>query len=625
MLHAYQLRRLVAVAALLFCVGSAHADASDREIGITYAPGSREITLSMPRQLADKEDIAPPAWLSPLEDGRADTLTLSGRLPPIKAGNRMRGAATAGAFAFDMLAWLPAQHAEARVRLSVPHSHRAVANANLLSETVRDGTYTATFAPVGPLRGLAVFFGPYKVSQARTGDTVMRTYFPDVHEDVAQDYLDAAGRYLSRYTARIGEYAYDGFNIVSAPVPVGYGLAGMTYVSERILGHPYMLGRSLAHEVLHGWWGNAVGVDYARGNWAEGLTSYQADHALAEEAGPAAARAMRRDWLTALTALGDKDGKTLRDFVSAGHRQNQSVGYGKAAMLFHMLKNDLGPRLFDAGLQRFYADHRGGIAGWGDLRAAFEQVSGRDLGQFFEQWLDRPGLPRVELVAASAARSGNGYTVTLQLGQDTPPYALDLPVRITTTAGATTETLHLGTTRRDFVIKRDERPVSVAVDPGFDVARVLLGGELPVTLGDVLKADAPTLAAFPGYEDAARELAKAVPDATVPTSTSPDALAPGGSATILVGPLDKVLDTRAAAFGSAPPDTATAGQIRAWAERDPQGRLWLFAAGEAPRIAEGLAALRYYAGQSYVISDGSGGLRAGRWPVTRSPMTRRLD
>ena len=41
--------------------------------------------------------------------------------------------------------------------------------------------------------------------------------------------------------------------------------------------------RSLAHEVLHAWWGNAVAVDYERGNWSEALTTFMADYALAEE------------------------------------------------------------------------------------------------------------------------------------------------------------------------------------------------------------------------------------------------------------------------------------------------------------------------------------------------------
>ena len=42
------------------------------------------------------------------------------------------------------------------------------------------------------------------------------------------------------------------------PLPVGLGFPGLTYVSDKILHLPFMQGRSLAHEIAHNWWGNAV-------------------------------------------------------------------------------------------------------------------------------------------------------------------------------------------------------------------------------------------------------------------------------------------------------------------------------------------------------------------------------
>ena len=41
---------------------------------------------------------------------------------------------------------------------------------------------------------------------------------------------------------------------------------------------PFILTSSYPHEILHNWWGNCVYVDYATGNWCEGLTAYLADH-----------------------------------------------------------------------------------------------------------------------------------------------------------------------------------------------------------------------------------------------------------------------------------------------------------------------------------------------------------
>ena len=55
---------------------------------------------------------------------------------------------------------------------------------------------------------------------------------------------------------------------------------------------PFIRASSLGHEVLHNWWGNGVLVDYARGNWSEGLTTFMADYAYKSEESAAAAREM---------------------------------------------------------------------------------------------------------------------------------------------------------------------------------------------------------------------------------------------------------------------------------------------------------------------------------------------
>jgi len=48
---------------------------------------------------------------------------------------------------------------------------------------------------------------------------------------------------------------------------------------------PFITETSLGHEVLHQWFGNALGVDDEQGNWCEGLATYLADHWYEEQKG----------------------------------------------------------------------------------------------------------------------------------------------------------------------------------------------------------------------------------------------------------------------------------------------------------------------------------------------------
>jgi aminopeptidase N len=77
-----------------------------------------------------------------------------------------------------------------------------------------------------------------------------------------------------------------------------------------------------------------------------------------------------------------------------------------------MLRGELGDRDFFAGIKDYYAKHKHGTALTPDLQAAFERVSGRRFGSFFDQWLRRPGYPELELTWSDAALTSLSIGIT---------------------------------------------------------------------------------------------------------------------------------------------------------------------------------------------------------------------
>jgi len=86
-------------------------------------------------------------------------------------------------------------------------------------------------------------------------------------------------------------------------------------LGPQVIRFPFILSSSYPHEILHNWWGNSVFVDYASGNWCEGLTAYMADHLIQEQRGQG--EAYRRDVLQKYRSY-VKDG---RDFPLAEFRR----------------------------------------------------------------------------------------------------------------------------------------------------------------------------------------------------------------------------------------------------------------------------------------------------------------
>ena len=380
-----------------------------RTIDLRIAPW-----LRIDRAELDGRVLAPKAvagsWrveLPGLSGHRLD-LRLRGRVPPLPegAGRPSAGLAVSGpegSYLPGYAAWVPWSGegvASYRLRVRLPEPYRAVATGRLAEERIEDGYYHATFAADRPSEPPSLFAGPYEVGEGRAGGIRLRTYFHGELAGLSATYLAASAGYLERFQRQVGPYPYADFHVISAPLPVGLGFPNLTYIDRRILPLPFIRARSLAHEVLHNWWGNGVAVDYAGGNWAEGLTTYMADYALAAEAGPDKAREMRLGWLRDYAALPPDRDQALVGFTAKRHDAAQVIGYNKAAFVFHMLKAEIGGEAFSQGLRDFWRDKRFATAGWRDLRAAFERSSGRDLAWFFAQWLERVGAPRLRIETA---------------------------------------------------------------------------------------------------------------------------------------------------------------------------------------------------------------------------------
>ena len=322
-----------------------------------------------------------------------------------------------------------------------------------------------------------------------------QVYLRTPDPQLAERYLQTTGYYLELYQRLIGPYPYRKFALVENFWESGYGMPSFTLLGPRVIRFPFILHSSYPHEILHNWWGNGVYVDYRSGNWSEGLTSYLADHLIKEQRGEGPG--YRRDTL-----------QRYADFVHAGNDfplvefsgrhgdVSQAVGYGKTLMLFHMLRLKLGDRVFIDGVRRFYRDNLHRIAGFDDLRAAFEASGKQNLESFFQQWTTTTGAPDLQLSEVDVQRDGLGYHLRGVLRQIQPGqvFELNVPIVIQIQDGSTTIFhLSMGEREQRFDILLRQNPLRLAVDPRFDLFRRLAQGETPSSLSQLFGAERMTL------------------------------------------------------------------------------------------------------------------------------------
>ncbi|MGC1518958.1 MAG: M1 family peptidase, partial [Azonexus sp.] len=238
----------------------------------------------------------------PALDRQRDHRGVLQRMPPMSSPE--------GSFLSAGSAWYPQPPGmfDYRVHLSLPGDQRALVAGRRVAETLPAGPgerYRATFEFRQPTDGIDLMAGPWRVREKTVArkdapTLVLRTFFPaelDAEPGLAQAYLEDTQRYIERYSQEIGDYPYSEFSIVAGPLPTGFGMPTLTYLGEAVLRLPFIRKTSLGHEILHNWWGNGVYVDYARGNWSEGLTTFMADYAYKEAESATAAAEMRLAWL----------------------------------------------------------------------------------------------------------------------------------------------------------------------------------------------------------------------------------------------------------------------------------------------------------------------------------------
>lgn len=343
-----------------------------------------------------------------------------------------------------------------------------------------------------PQNEIHLIAAPYYEYQKSAGGIEALVYLRSDEAALAQRYLSATQRYLALYQQLIGPYPYAKFALVENFWQTGYGMPSFTLLGSQVIRLPFIIDSSYPHEILHNWWGNGVYVDYASGNWSEGLTAYLADHLIQEQKGGGAEyrRGALQKYADFVSASRDFP---LSQFISRHSAQSEAVGYGKAMMLFHMLRGQLGDAIFTAALQDFYRVYRFKRASFTDVERSFSQTAGKNLAPFFSQWAQQTGAPQLRLVSAQAQRAGTEYQlhVVVEQAQSDPAYALDVPIAVTLRGQETVyaTSLHMQGKHAELRLALAAEPLRVEVDPEFDLFRRLDQAEIPPALSQVFGAE----------------------------------------------------------------------------------------------------------------------------------------
>jgi aminopeptidase N len=388
--------------------------------------------------------------------------------------------------------WCPTFKGLAQYHLEacIPEELTAVSEADAVTTVVTPRGRIYSFDFPHPRTGPSLVVGPYQVSLHRYHDVELAGYFFPEDSQLAERYLDKARDFLSRYEQLLGPFPFKRFAVVENRAPTGYGLATYTLLGQQVAELPFIADTSLGHEILHSWFGNCIYMEHDTGNWTEGLTTYLSDILFREGKGRGGEE---RHFLTInYQSYVHKDNAiALAQFEEQTDRAARAVGYQKGAMVFHMLRNEVGEEVFDRALRTFVNEYRFSTAGWHDIRTVYERSAGKSLASFFEQWLGRADVPCISLSGGAREDfTGKERRLRFTVEQSTEqPYILSVPVLVETTKGTEHHTVRVQHQQDTVEIEVDGRPIAITLDPDYELMRNLFPQEFPPVLSRLFGAE----------------------------------------------------------------------------------------------------------------------------------------
>ncbi len=280
-----------------------------------------------------------------------------------------------------------------------PAQYKATSNGLLQSEITAGATTTTFFKHRYPIASYLVCFSVTNFSVFTNNVQLGTVNLPVVSYVYPESIND-----FQPYTYKVLD-AMQLFHNTFAPYPFikekyghtqfGWG-GGMEHQTNTFLVNTDA--NLMAHELGHQWFGNKITCGSWQDIWLnESFATYCANY-YAEKFDTSFFQLVLTNHLAQITSL--PDGSVIVDDTTNVNRIFSSrLSYNKGAYVLRMLRFTLGDSLFFRGIRQYQNDTtlQYSFARTADFKKNIEQVSGKDLTYFFDQWITGQGYPSFQI------------------------------------------------------------------------------------------------------------------------------------------------------------------------------------------------------------------------------------
>jgi len=228
---------------------------------------------------------------------------------------------------------------------------------------------------------------------------------------------------------------------------------------------------TIAHELFHQWFGDYVTteswsnitVNESFANYSETLWN---EYKYGKDAGDEQNYTDMQGYL--FSNSNKKD--LVRFYYSDKEDVFDAVSYNKGGRILHMLRNYVGDAAFFKALNLYLTTNKFKSAEAQQLRLAFEEVTGRDLNWFWNQWYYGSGQPALDIKYGYDAATKNASVIVTQTQAGDKIFKLPVAIDVYEGGQKTRHQVWVENKSDTFYFKSEEKPDLI----NFDGDKVLL-------------------------------------------------------------------------------------------------------------------------------------------------------
>jgi hypothetical protein len=332
-------------------------------------------------------------------------------------------------------------------------------------------------------------------------------YTTDKRKTGALDFGATAAREFEFMATTFGQPEVTQMTIVELPedsVSASWGPGIAAIAGNRIVDHNSA--RLLANTLAHQWFGSEISPYNLNDAWiTNGMSRYAELMYLEDSAGKTAFQNAIGDVSAGALAYDTEPLSTLGR-LDPFSPQFQSETLEKGAMIFHMLRWELGDENFDKMLRNLLTQFADKPVRERDLEDAAETASnGEHLSPFFAQWVDGTGAPQfTDKYTVYRLGNNKGFRTTGAISQDLDLFRMPVELRIETDGKTETRKIEVSGTDSSYSVETFGRPRRITIDPQSWVLKSTpdLAVKVAVLRGQQLVAQGDLTGALVEYQKA---------------------------------------------------------------------------------------------------------------------------